>query len=274
VSTKPISGLRLNYVLVLVCVIFAACSSKNVQPQQTIVEDIRVQSLQPKLLLLGEQHDAPNHPRLHAQAVQDLASQGRLAALVLEMVDQYAGADKLRSNATEEQVQTALRWREDAWPWANYKGAVMAAVRAGAPVVGAGLSQPNIKQAMQSAAYDGYFTPALWQRQLDAIRTGHCDMLPASQLPPMARVQVARDLAMARAMLEQMNYPSAQGKTVVLIAGSGHVDAQLAVPFHISRISPSAVMQITQWPQEATGTDYCAQFKQQMQKMGKPTLGN
>lgn len=254
--------------------VLAGCSTANLQSQQKNTEDVREQSLQPKLLLLGEQHDAPSHPRLHAQAVQDLASQGRLASLVLEMVDEHVGADKLRSNATEEQVQTALRWREDAWPWANYKGAVMAAVRSGAPVMGASLSQHSIKQAMQSKDYEAYFTPTLWQRQLDAIRIGHCDMLPASQLGPMARVQVARDLTMAWAMLSQMSPANAQGKTVVLIAGSGHVDAQLAVPLHISRIDPSATMQITQWPREDTGTDYCAQFKQQMQKMGKPALIN
>ncbi len=258
----------------LACAVLAGCNTAQLQPQQKPSDDAQQQSSQPKLLLLGEQHDAPNHPRLHAQAVQDLATQGRLAALVLEMVDELVSTHKLSSHATEQQVQTTLRWREAAWPWANYQGAVMAAVRAGAPVVGGNLPQASFKDVMQSAAYDSMLTPALWQRQLDAIRTGHCDMLPASQLAPMARVQVARDLTMAKVMLGEMMTTNAQGKTVVLIAGNGHVDAQLAVPFHILKNKPSASLQITQWPQEATGTDYCAQFKQQMQKIGKPTVGN
>ena len=222
------------------------------------------------MLLLGEQHDAPSHPRLHAQAVRDLIAQRRLTALVLEMSDAPARTSSLSPDATEAQVQTALHWKPAAWPWAHYQGAVMAAVRAGVPVVGGNLPKASMAQAMQSTDYDRLFSPALWQRHLDHIRTGHCNMLPATQLAPMARVQVARDVQIASSIVSEMAAPNAQGKTVLLIAGSGHVDTQLAVPFHIQRLSPGAAVQVTQWPSENTGTDYCAQFKQQMQNLGKP----
>ena len=42
---------------------------------------------QPDVLLLGEQHDATEHHRLHLAVVQALASSGQLAAVVLEMAD-------------------------------------------------------------------------------------------------------------------------------------------------------------------------------------------
>ena len=42
----------------------------------------------PDVLLLGEQHDAPEHQQLHQQFVQRLATQGNLAALALEMAEQ------------------------------------------------------------------------------------------------------------------------------------------------------------------------------------------
>lgn len=249
---------------VLACVMLTACSSPSGQQLNQ----------PPSVLLLGEQHDAPSHPGLHAQAVRDLIAQRRLGALVLEMSDAPARTSSLGPQATEQEVQTALGWKQAAWPWANYQGAIMAAVRAGVPVVGGNLPQPKTGQAMQSTNYDGLFTPALWQRHLDNIRSGHCDMLPATQLSPMARVQVARDVQMASVVLAEVTLSQSQNKTIVLIAGSGHVDAQLAVPFHIQQLNLGTAVQITQWPSESTGTDYCAQFKQQMQNMGKPVPNN
>lgn len=244
----------------LACTVLAACSALSGQHI----------SQQPNVRLLGEQHDAPSHPSLHAQAVRDLIAQRRLAALVLEMADAPARTSNLSPDATEAQVQAALGWKQSAWPWANYQDAIMAAVRAGVPVAGGNLPQAKMGQAMHSANYDGLFTPALWQRHLDNIRTGHCDMLPTAQLAPMARVQVARDVQIASVVLAEMTLSQSKNKTIVLIAGSGHVDAQLAVPFHIQQQKPGTAVQITQWPSESTGTDYCAQFKQQMQNMGKP----
>jgi uncharacterized iron-regulated protein len=70
--------------------------------------------------------------------------------------------------------------------------------------------------------------PAL-KAQQQSIRTGHCDLLPESQISPMTRIQVARDISMART-IEQAALP---GKTVVLLAGSGHVNRELGVPQHL-----------------------------------------
>src|SRR5688572_30803 len=91
----------------------------------------------PDVLLLGEQHDAPEHQQLHHQAIQDLALQGRLAAVALEMAEQGASTVGLASDAPESAVRAALRWDENAWPWQAYGPAVMAAISAGVPVVGA-----------------------------------------------------------------------------------------------------------------------------------------
>ena len=48
----------------------------------------RLQQLLPAdVLLLGEQHDAPDHQRLQRETVAWLASRGQLAALVMEMAE-------------------------------------------------------------------------------------------------------------------------------------------------------------------------------------------
>jgi uncharacterized iron-regulated protein len=227
-----------------------------------------------QLLLLGEQHDAPSHPGLHAQAVQALIAQRQLGALVLEMANTHARTDIREPNATEAQVQAALDWNTKAWPWEHYRGAIMAAVRAGVPVVGGNLPQPKLRAAMQAPAYASLFTRQAWQGHLDLIRAGHCDMLPTTQLEPMARAQVARDLEMANTLLSETRPAVAQGKTIVLLAGSGHLDPLLGVPFQLQRLAPDMPVRIRLWPREDTGQDYCAQFKQQMQNMGKPLTSN
>jgi uncharacterized iron-regulated protein len=208
-------------------------------------------------LLLGEQHDAAEHQRLHRQVIQRLAAQGRLSAVVLEMAQQGASTAGLPPSATEAQVQAALHWNTQAWPWEAYGPAVMAAVAAGVPVHGANLTREQMRTAMADAQLDQALPAQGLQAQREAIRTGHCDMLPQAQIAPMARVQIARDRAMAQAVARA----ALAGKTVVLLAGAAHVDPQLGVPAHL----PDALQaRSVVHPQVATGKDYCALMRQQM----------
>ncbi|RZJ24428.1 MAG: hypothetical protein EOO54_09515, partial [Haliea sp.] len=80
-------------------------------------------------VLVGEQHDAPEHQELHRQAVQSLADRGALAAVALEMAEQGVSTATLPRDAPEAAVRTALLWNDEAWPWTAYGPAVMAAVR-------------------------------------------------------------------------------------------------------------------------------------------------
>lgn len=180
-------------------------------------------------LLLGEQHDADEHQRIHAEVVRRLAWRDALAALALEMAEHGRGTGALPPEASEAAVREALGWNEEAWPWVRYRAAVMAAVRAGVPVVGANLPRDRMRLAMLQSDLDATLPPEALAAQRDAIRLGHCDLLAASQLAPMARIQIARDQSMAR-MLQQAARP---GKVVLLLAGSGHVDRRLGVPRHL-----------------------------------------
>ena len=168
---------------------------------------------------LGEQHDDPVHQRRHRATIERLAAQGLLAAVVLEMSDQGASTAALPPTATEGAARTALRWNEAGWPWAPYAPAVMAAVRAGVPVLGGNLPRERLRAAMGDEALDAALGPGARQAQRDAIRTGHCDLLPPSQLDGMVRVQVARDRSLAQAITSS----AVPGKTVVLLAGRGQV---------------------------------------------------
>lgn len=180
------------------------------------------------VLLLGEQHDAPDHQRLQREAVLWLAARGQLAALVMEMAESGHSTQSLPPGATEAQAQAALLWNDAAWPWKAYGPVVMAAVAAGVPVLGGNLPRAQMRAAMQEPAWDQHLPPAALARQITALRDGHCGLLPESQLAPMARIQIARDASMARTAKQALR----PGQTVLLVAGGGHVLRSLGVPTH------------------------------------------
>jgi len=227
------------------------------------------------VVLLGEQHDAAEHQHIHQQVVASFAQRGRLAALAVEMADRGHSTASLPREATAAQVQAALAWDLKGWPWSAYGPAVMTAVRAGVPVLGANLPRSRMREAMGNRRLDDHLPDAALQTQRQAIRTGHCGMLPESQIGPMARIQIARDMAMAETIAEA----AVPGKVVVLMAGSGHVDRGLGVPQHLpptlkvqavrllaggSRAEAATAFD-TVWPTPALPEkDYCADMKQQM----------
>ena len=177
-------------------------------------------------LLLGEQHDAPEHQRWEADSVRWLAERGRLAALVIEMAEAGTGTDGPPPDANAAQVYAALRWNEAAWPWERYRAVVMAAVAAGVPVRGGNLPRSRMRAAMQDEALDRHLPPAALALQRNAIEEGHCGLLPADRVMPMVRIQLARDASMAQAVQQARQ----DGRTVLLAAGWGHVRRDLGVP--------------------------------------------
>ncbi len=181
------------------------------------------------ILLLGEQHDAPEHQALARDTVQWLARRGDLAALVMEMAERGRSTAGLAPDASEGAVQSALRWSDAAWPWASYGPVAMAAVRAGVPVLGGNLPRKDLSATTANTALDARLPPDAWQRQQGAVREGHCGLLPEKMLPGMVRVQIARDISLAQTAAEAHR----PGQVVLLVAGNGHVLRSLGVPLHL-----------------------------------------
>jgi uncharacterized iron-regulated protein len=180
-------------------------------------------------LIIGEQHDAPEHHAIERETVEALASKGKLAALLLEMAEEGHSTARLDTAATDSQVQAALGWNDKAWPWQSYGPVVMAAVRAGVPVIGANLPRARMKNAMTDVSLDVQLNGEAYTAQQDAVREGHCKLLPEPQIVPMTRIQVGRDRAMAQAIVKARQ----PGKTVLLISGAGHATKVLGVPQHL-----------------------------------------
>jgi uncharacterized iron-regulated protein len=280
----PLSFLRCGYLFALAASLLAGgCASR---PQAPILElpageaaaasavASRLDALLPAdVLLLGEQHDAAEHQQIQQQVMAILAARGLLAAVALEMADVGVSTATLQPGASEAQVRRALNWNDQAWPWQAYGPAVMTAVRAGVPVLGANLPRERMQASMADSQLDGQLRGPALKAQQQLIRTGHCNLLPEGQVTPMTRIQIARDISLADT-LQQAVLP---GKVVLLLAGSGHADRQLGVPQHLPadlntkavrlRAGPGADGDMAQafdavWPTPAVpATDYCAGLK-------------
>jgi len=198
--------------------------------------------------------------------------------VALEMADAGVSSARLHPSSTEQEARNALKWNDKGWPWEAYGPAVMTAVRAGVLVVGANLPRESMRGSMGDSTLDGQLPGPALKAQQQQIRIGHCNLLPESQITPMTRIQIARDIRMAETLREV----ALPGKVVVLLAGSGHADRLLGVPQHLPaslkvkavrlRAGDAAAADNTGefdavWPTPALPEkDYCAAFKAQIGK--------
>lgn len=268
------------------CVAIALFACAQVAPLKLTGEPVigqQVLGLLPtQALLFGEQHDAPEHAELALKTVMALTQANALATFALEMADSPASTADLKPDASEAAVQAALKWQNEAWPWARYGPVVMAAVRAGVPVLGANLARTQMREAMQNAALDTRLDASALAAQRQAIIQGHCSLLPDAQIPGMTRIQIARDVAMARTVAQAAR----PGQTVLLLAGAAHVSRALGVPLHLppefrlkvlvaqvdtaqAAIKNEAAIDLLWITPALPPTDYCAQLRQQP-RAGKP----
>ena len=275
---------------VLVCVAAAAvflggCAGRPEAPVVRPVSDSVSASIAARLdpllptdvLLLGEQHDAAAHQQLEQEVIALLAARGMLAAVALEMANTGATTAALKPSSTEQQVQSALKWNNKGWPWAAYGPAVMTAVRAGVPVLGANLPDDQMQSSMTNSKLDVQLPGPALKAQQQLIRIGHCNLLPESRISPMTRIQIAKDISMADALGKTV----LPGKVVVLLSGSAHADRSLGVPQHLREgiSSKSVLMRAGDATPDLPGradafnsvwvtsalpaTDYCEKFKAQ-----------
>jgi uncharacterized iron-regulated protein len=230
-----------------------------------------------ELILLGEQHDASEHQELARLSVEALASKQALSALVLEMADAGVSTEGMPIESSEAAVRARLKWNEAGWPWSRYGPIVMQAVRAGVPVVGSNLPRSAMAAVMADDSWDNKLPSTVLAGHRERMIQGHCGLLPESQVPAMARIQVARDERMAQTASTWMR----SGKSVLLLAGAEHVKKDRGIPLLLDAKSKGKVAVV--WMQAATAVkkdsaladldwqtppvpfkDYCADMKKSM----------
>ncbi|MQM39148.1 hypothetical protein KBTX_03170 [wastewater metagenome] len=204
------------------------------------------------IVLLGEEHDNPHHHENQAAVIDALAARGRHPAVVLEMLraDQQAAVDRARREhpGDVDALAGAVDWADSGWPpWSMYRPVFAAAYRHDLPIVAGNLSRGQL-DTLRSRGRAGLSAATRTRLGLErpqpdderasmteAIREGHCGLLPEEMLPRMRGIQRARDGALARAALEA----AGEAGMSVVIAGHGHVRTDHAIPRVIAARAPS-----------------------------------
>jgi uncharacterized iron-regulated protein len=189
-------------------------------------------------VLVGEQHDNPDHHALQLWLLRELAAQRAQGSLLMEMLnpDQQARVDAAQAATRAGQPPAdafkALAWQAN-WDWSVYGALVTYALRQPYPLLAANLDRAQIMQIYKQRPLLTGQTSTTQQVQatlLDDIRQSHCGLLPEAQMPAMLAVQQQRDRRMAERLM-------AAPTPALLLAGAFHVRKDLGVPLHLKDLS-------------------------------------
>jgi len=235
------------------------------------------------LLLIGEQHDNPDHHALELWLLQALPAYRAQGAVLLEMLDdgQQDAVSRtqraLREGQSPDDLRSALNW-QPSWNWQAYQALLRHALAQPYPLLAANLERSEL-MAIYRAPQAPEGTNANAPEVLDALSAqlseSHCHLLPPQQLPAMLAIQQQRDRRMAQRLL-------AAAKPALLIAGAFHARRDLGVPRHLADLGQTRarVLILAEVGQQVTAQmadfvwytaalpkqDYCEELRQSLQK--------
>lgn len=208
-------------------------------------------------VLLGEKHDNAEHHRIQATLLGQVAAAGRRPAVVFEMLtDGQQGAIDAHLAAhpgDSAGLGPAVGWEKTGWPdWSLYEPIAAVALRSDGRLLAGGLDRESIRgvgrdgvehlggERVRLLRLDEPVDAAMRAGMRDIIDRSHCAQLPDSMLDPMVSVTLAKDAAMADALIRGAGSGGRGG--AVLIAGNGHVRTDNGVPWHVRKRVPAASM--------------------------------
>lgn len=190
--------------------------------------------------LLGEVHDNPEGHRQRFAWLQQQVMQGWRPVIALEQFDreQQPLLDKAQQECVDSACLLARVAGEQQWQWPFYSPVIDLALQQRLPLLAANLSRADAGKVMRQgyrAALDeatlsrfGLDQPPaadLWAAQRKEIIDSHCGKLPQRMVDGMVQAQIARDVWMAQVLSQHAE------RSVVLLAGNGHVRRDLGVPY-------------------------------------------
>ncbi len=187
--------------------------------------------------LLGEVHDNAAQHELRLAALKLRIAAGARPALAFEQFDRerQPDIDRLRIEQPGNAAAIAALGAPS-WNWKHYLPFIQLALDYSLPIIAVNLSRADAMRVSTdgwAAVFDPSDRAALALDRLvpdfiagheRAVARGHCDLLPADAVAPLARAQIARDIVMARTIAPYLE------TGVVLLAGDGHVRKDLGVP--------------------------------------------
>jgi len=252
-----------------VAILLAGCSATGQQPSDTIPDhpltgliwDVRQEqfadysaliadAVSARHVLLGETHINPEHHRIQAEVIQDLANRSPRFALVFEIFerDQQEAIDRVVSDprATSDDVATATDIEDSGWDWQAYEPLIQLGLAAKLPILAGNAPRQEVRQIAQigldaipedERASLGLSAPLPHSARAaltEVIIDSHCGHVSGDMATHLVDAQRLRDATLADVMLQ------ADPDRTVLIAGAGHVRRDYGVPVYILERTPAA----------------------------------
>jgi uncharacterized iron-regulated protein len=200
------------------------------------------------IVLLGEQHDNPVDHVLRGALLTAFAAQ-RPAVVFEQFADRDTPIPRPAPDQSVEAWLDAFGFDRKGWRWPLHAPVVDAAIAHARSVWGANLSREELIPVVREGAsavrapIRRLMDQAPLERAAAAVmdstlEEAHCGQLPPSMIPGMRTAQVARDAAMARALL--LAGADSGQRPEWLMAGNGHVRRDLGVPRILREAVPRA----------------------------------
>jgi uncharacterized iron-regulated protein len=213
-----------------------------------------------RIVYLGERHTLDRHHDLQEEIVSGLVALGKEVALGLEMLpaDLQPLVDRYNSGEiTFEELAEEAGWKDIWGNYEDYRGPIEAAHRAGAPIVALNarreLAREVARKGLDSLTGEwleklparidtdqpAYRNDLLRVMMVMAHATGEDDMMQR-----MFEAQVVKDETMAEAAAGFMESPEGDGRTMIVLAGSGHLAHGYGVPSRVRARIPDVTDRI------------------------------
>ena len=222
-----------------------------------------------RVILIGESHDQIEHHQIQVRMIQDLVAKGKDVVIGMEMFErsQQATLDRWSQGLlTEEEFLKESQW-EETWGMDNelYKGILDAAKTHHLKILGLNVPRDLVRTVAENGMQglspeDRRLLPEmdLANRQhrayIATIFKGH-EKGSAKDFENFYEAQCLWDEGMAQSLSEFLKSPQAEGKTVLVFAGSGHIVFDFGIPnrFHRRTPTPYQTIVLKAWREKLDG---------------------
>ncbi len=212
-------------------------------PMEMMIEDLA----QVGIIYLGEIHTITRHHRFQKELIRQLSDRGSKLAIGMEMfsIDQQHILDEWQKS--DKDVSDLIRnLGRDHWTNLNdYADVLLEARKQGIPLIA--LNAPD--QLVKKVARQGLSSlsdkekellPTSWdvspeQDKLLRLRLRVHKSFQDKALDSIVQAQVLRDEIMASTILNYLNAKENTARTMLVIAGTGHLNYGLGIPERVSR---------------------------------------
>ncbi|NWG02118.1 MAG: ChaN family lipoprotein [Syntrophaceae bacterium] len=197
-----------------------------------------------RVIFVGESHDQIEHHQIQLKLIQNLVTKGKNVVIAMEMFERrhQSVLDQWNQGLlTEEKFLREVQW-ETTWgmDYELYKGILDQAKHSHLKVLGMNLQRDLVRKVAQNGIEnlspedknqlpEMDFTNPSHRTYIQSIYKNHHGEM-AENFENFYQAQTLWDEGMAETLAEFLKSPDGEGKTVLVLAGSGHIVFGFGIP--------------------------------------------